>query len=393
VKNTNIPAGSRNLAFTQSPKAEENLLEAVAVKADHRDNNFDFLRLALSVLVLYCHSYQLFYGYNCDPLQQVTDGQISFGAFAVNGFFSISGFLVAQSWLRSRGLLDYTKRRVLRIYPGFIVVLLLGMLVVGPLSGVNVHAYFHNSATYKYMTNVFLTYCKLPGVFPTNPYPWESNGSLWTIRYEILCYIGVALFGMAQLLKRNAIAVLWVVVFAFYIFVHIHPLSFSYTGGSTHVARLLNFFMPGIGSPEQLLRLTISFLSGTLFGLWNERNRYSNIGIVISLLAMVVACHFQLIWYVLGLCQTYLLFAIAFHPKIRLQFVGKKGDYSYGVYLYAFPIQQLLMHYFGHDLNQTCYFLSALVFTMIAAYLSWHLVERPALSLIPSRRRPITGTS
>lgn len=335
-----------------------------ATAKDHRANNLDFLRLFFAVLVLYSHSYSLYYGYECDPLMRWTHGQISFGQLAVNGFFSISGYLITISWLRSQGLWDFAVRRALRIYPGFIAALLVGMLVVGPLSGVDLHAYFHDKWTYRYLSMIFLTYLQLPGTFPRNPVPQEVNGSLWTIRYEIVCYMLVAALGVVKLLRREAVIPLWIVVMAAWAILRAHATQLVF-----------------IGAPSQLPRLTAFFVSGMIFALWQDKIRYSGLGALACAGLLIVANYFRLLWYVLPLLQTYIVFFISFDNRIRLQNTGRYGDFSYGAYLFAFPIQQLLICYFRPELEPLTLFVAALPLTLIAAFLSWRLVEKPALSL------------
>jgi peptidoglycan/LPS O-acetylase OafA/YrhL len=339
--------------------------------ADHKANNFDFLRLLMSLMVLYSHSYPLLLGHEDDILMRATGMQISFGMFAVNSFFAISGFLISLSWTRSKGLLDFAERRGLRIYPGFLVVLLFDMLLVGPLAVADPRAYFHNHQTYAYLAMLALAYKQLPGVFAHNPGIGEVNGSLWTIRYEIVCYALVAVLGMTRLLRRDAVNTIWIAAMAFWMFVSIHNLRLTF-----------------VGDPIQLPRLLVFFVTGMVFALYRDRIRYSSLGAGACIALMIPADLLHVLWFALPVLQTYLVFAIAFHPRINLHNFGKKGDYSYGVYLYAFPVQQLLVMWFHGRLEPIALFAVALPITLALAYASWNLVERPALALKPSRRRP-----
>src|SRR5258705_9890366 len=95
-------------------------------------NNFGLLRLILALLVVFSHSYSLAWGSeDAEPLMRLTHGRLGFASLAVNGFFVLSGFLVTHSFLRSRGFFDYLKKRILRIYPGFIAVSLIGVVIFG----------------------------------------------------------------------------------------------------------------------------------------------------------------------------------------------------------------------------------------------------------------------
>ena len=157
-----------------------------------RENNFDLLRFLLAVSVIYSHSYPLTLGADeyAEPMKALSRGRTTIGSIAVDCFFIISGFLITQSWLRSKGFFDYLRRRILRIFPGYIVVLAVCHFVVAPLSGVDVSQTFSGERL-RYLVGRMLTlrYYNEPAAFPTNPYPFAINGSLWTIRYEFACYL------------------------------------------------------------------------------------------------------------------------------------------------------------------------------------------------------------
>jgi peptidoglycan/LPS O-acetylase OafA/YrhL len=175
-----------------------------------RANNLDFLRFLFAVLVIYSHSYVLILdedkGNYHEPFSVLTRGQTTGGGLAVAFFFIISGFLITQSWMNSRGLTDYLRRRVLRIYPGFIVVSLFCYLIVAPLGAAKpaaeVLAEFSLWRVLQYLVLLYLP--SDPGVFVTNPLPYALNGSAWTIKYEFGCYVVVAFLGVAGLLRRRA---------------------------------------------------------------------------------------------------------------------------------------------------------------------------------------------
>src|SRR5205823_11764580 len=99
--------------------------------SSHRSNNFDFLRFFFAALVIFSHSFDLLRGSGANPISHFSRGQIDGGSLAVAGFFIISGFLVAQSYLTSRSVFDYLKRRKLRIYPGFVAAVITSLAVFG----------------------------------------------------------------------------------------------------------------------------------------------------------------------------------------------------------------------------------------------------------------------
>src|SRR5262245_9967431 len=170
-----------------------------------RGNNFDFIRFALATFVVFSHSsHALNRGdHDLDPLLGLTWNQERLGNLAVNGFFAISGCLVTASWERSARALDYFRKRVLRIYPGFVVAWLVCILVVAPLSGLAWADYAANIRPGWWLLKIVL----LRGfgdvyVFPNNPMH-SLNTVLWSIPVEFACYILVAVVGALGILGRR----------------------------------------------------------------------------------------------------------------------------------------------------------------------------------------------
>ena len=181
-----------------------------------RENNLDFLRFFLAALVVFSHSFALPGYEHWEPIRFLTRGQIDGGSLAVDAFFIVSGFLVTQSWQRSKGLDDYLKKRILRIYPGFVIVTLLCALVVGPLGAANPAAYWQALNPARFMYNTAQLQFFLPPVFTHLNYH-SANGSLWTIRNEFLCYLMVALVGLNGLYRRRGmILTLFIIALGLY---------------------------------------------------------------------------------------------------------------------------------------------------------------------------------
>ncbi|MDP9940112.1 acyltransferase family protein [Ectopseudomonas alcaliphila] len=162
-------------------------------KTDYtRNNNLDLLRLIAAAMVIWSHAYPTVLGKGAkQPLTALTGGQFSMGDLGVAIFFVISGFLVSQSMFRLNDLTSYAKARALRIFPDLIFCVLLSILLIGPLfSTLNTAEHFTNSRTYNYLiatTTLNFLSPFLPGVFESNPYGSYINGSLWTLKYEVLC--------------------------------------------------------------------------------------------------------------------------------------------------------------------------------------------------------------
>ncbi|MDB5319381.1 MAG: acyltransferase 3 [Phycisphaerales bacterium] len=322
----------------------------------------------MAVLVIFSHSFPLATGLQ---LFNVPD-HVSLGKLAVAVFFAISGYLIAMSWDRAGGPLDYMRRRVFRIYPGFIVAFILSTWLLAPLVSLDPASYFTpHDVRLRALGALLLHHVKGTTAFLSNPCPQTVNGSLWTISYEFWCYLGIALLGMAGLLRRR-----WVVLAAF-------VLAWATDFASTRI--VLPTLHPAItfvfGSPAEWPRFLTWFLGGTTLYAFRATIKFDGRLAAVAgaaLLATLIFRHGPV--YVWPLAVPYLTFWFAFHPRINLWHVTRQlgGDYSYGMYLYAWPIQQLLAMKFaaGHPL---LLFALATPLTFAAAVLSWRFVERPFL--------------
>lgn len=338
-----------------------------------RSNNFDALRVTLALMVIFSHSYPLLLGSNdSEPVSRATGGQRTAGEIAVDGFFLISGYLIAMSWERSRGLLDYLRKRVLRIYPGFLVAVLFSSLLAGPLLAVDPALYWGQFDPTRFLIDAFnLSGAHAPGM--------AVNGSLWSIRYEFYCYLALGAMGLVGLLRCR-------------------PLVLAAAVGCSAIYAaqlLLGLKMPGSSLtwlwcyPEFWPRLAACYLAGACFHLYADRVVLSGRLAIVSAVGMVAAAAlptthaFALLIPWLG---GYLLFSLAFTPAGPIRDIARRGDLTYGLYLYAFPVQLLLVHWFRPRLDPIGLFFAASAVTAVLATLSWHLVERPCLRL--KRPRP-----
>ena len=359
-------------------KRRGTLARAQETAWDGRANNFDFLRLALAALVLYSHSYPLGGTPEAlEPVMRLTHGQMTGGAVAVDLFFVMSGFLITASAERSRSLRSYFQKRVLRIYPGFLLLVCLTVLVALPLSG----ARWSEPGVAGRVGNVLLQTLRLrefdtTGAFARNPYPGSINGSVWSIQYEFWCYVGVAGLLTAGLLRRRG-AVLAVFAAALVWGVLYQVRGWSVGG---------KFLGVLLGWPTLWARLLPLYLAGVVFYLFRGRIRLHWGLVAGAVAALAVAC-----WVPFGmtaafpLAGTYLVFFFAFTPLVWLHRFGRFGDFSYGTYLYAFPVQQVLIQAIGHAVAPWILFAAALPVTLLLAVASWYGVERRFLQ--PVRRK------
>ncbi|MGO8672435.1 MAG: acyltransferase family protein [Capsulimonadaceae bacterium] len=338
-----------------------------------RLNNFDFLRLFFATMVIFAHSYILSTGTNLvEPFFRLTHHQEEGGGIAVDCFFMISGFLVSQSWMRS-DMLAYFKKRALRIFPGFVVALLVCVFVVGPLGGANWSTYFRNPHTYDMLQIAPAQFAdSLPNVFAHNPYPNAVNISLWTIPFELQCYLMVAVFGMLRA-YRNRIRVLAIFV-AIYGLYNVEPFL-----PLIHV-------QPPI-ERDHFLRLVTYFMSGMVAFHYRDKVPHSGALFGLSILALILSLRVGFSW-INPIFGAYALFFVAFERSLPLLNAARYGDFSYGTYLYAFPIQQLLLYHCPGFFRPLTLFFTATMVTYCVAIVSWRLVEQPCLNLKPRIHPP-----
>ena len=341
--------------------------------AEGRRNNFDFLRFVLAACVVFSHSYVLLSGTDAqEPIPRLTHGQVS-GGTAVLFFFAISGFLVTQSWQASRSAAAYLKKRVLRLYPAFIVVSLFCALVVGPLGAASVSGYFRHLDVPRFSAYMLLLVGPyIPPIFLHLPIPNAVDGSFWTLRYEFECYLIVLLLGWAgAIARRGLVAALFVGMFALCL-LQTH---------STHPP-LPNRDWHFLGNPARWPGLLVYFVGGTAFYLYRDRIVYSRSLFAICLGVLgLFGLFLRGLDIVMPLAGTYVLFYIAYSPRMKAQNFGRPGDFSYGVYLYSFPVQQLLIQYLGRAIPALGLFAVSLAAAVCCAAVSWHVVEKPALAL------------
>ncbi len=355
-------------------------------RAVGRDNNLNLIRLIAAWAVLASHSYVFATGdMHAEPWQEIIG--TTPGGVAVDVFFVVSGFLVTGSLLRSKTLLEFSIARALRIYPGLWVALSWTAGTVGIwFSAESIPAYFGGIQTWKYLLKnaVMITGAEadLPGAFAANILPSVVNGSLWTLRYELrlyavlaLVFFVIALFTSHQdrhlrLKRASLISAIALVVFCVYFSDH--------------------------GKLPVVSRLVAMFFSGNAYQFFRKKVRLSPVTFILASLALVAGVIHSLSAFsvIYLLCLPYLVLFIAYWPinKNLLSF-NKFGDYSYGIYIYACPIQQMIMAT-KPGLSIWALTLSATPIVGVLAWLSWHFVEEPALARrhdLAARLTPLLG--
>ncbi|MGC4021484.1 MAG: acyltransferase [Cyclobacteriaceae bacterium] len=331
-------------------------------------NNFNLLRLLFATMVLVTHSYTLSNGSLEDWLTQHTSGQISFSFIGLSGFFIISGYLVFQSLERNKNLIDYFKRRILRICPGLFVVLLLTVLLGVFVYEGSFKGYVTNHSVWTYLPrNFFLVKPQgsIPGIFTSNPYGDVINGSLWSLLYECSFYFFLAsLFYFRKQIQFSLLIVAFTILLIARLFWFRELSGHNYILASHLVLEFFPFFVLG----ALLAALKIEKLKLRMATL---------VMCVLTLILFTALNSFEIVKFFL-LPPTVILMGLGNISQVN-RLLTKLGDISYGVYIYAFPIQQTLVHFFKLDAQELM--LIALPVSFLLGYLSWHFVEKRALQL------------
>ena len=332
--------------------------------AQGQDNNFNLIRFLAAIAVLVSHAWPITGGAGTiEPLQAGLGH--SLGSLAVFIFFALSGFFIAGSYERSKSALRFTMARAARLFPGLAVSLIFVAFVMGPVvSDLGLGTYLTHPETGAFVLRnlglVNLQY-SLPGVFDTLPYP-TVEGSIWTLVYEVLCYGMVFAVGVLGLLIRRramfAVFVIYALVWCapLLVRVELHP----------SIAHLRNLSLP--------------FVVGVAFWVWRDRVVLSVPICVGMIVAAIVAHETALSYPTLVLALSYGAFWLGHVPRGIVRRFNRLGDYSYGIYIYAFPLQGLAIWLWG-PMGPALNIALALPMTLICAVASWHWVERPALVL------------
>jgi peptidoglycan/LPS O-acetylase OafA/YrhL len=345
----------------------------------NRHNNFDALRLLAAASVVFSHSFLIAEGtQDHEWLIRLTGNQSILGLVGVFVFFAISGFLVTQSFEQTGDSWRFLAKRALRIFPGLFVATLLSAFALAPLvTTLQPGAFFSNPGPWEYVLgNTLLdqTVHELPGVmFVNNPVGLEINGSLWTLRLEFMMYLMVLLMGVLRLLTVRAAFLLLAFGIACLQFNMLDELEkwgwfFQLLSGW---GWLVAFFAAGMA----------------LYKLRHTRIFDGRIALL-ALVGLVLSVPIQMFIVLFPLFGCYLALWLALSPRLPVIPAARFGDLSYGIYIYGWPAEQGVMWLLGGRAAWWQVFLLALPTAAVLAFLSWHLVEHPALRLKPGRRRP-----
>lgn len=322
-----------------------------------RLGTLDYYRHAAATAVVYSHAYVLS-GNEANDIFGWT-GHFDTAAVAVNFFFALSGYLMFGAVQRSPAWIPFARNRLARLLPGLMVCVLVTTLILGPVeTSFEIGEYARARDTLRYLGNMaFLFSPSLPGVFSENPYPDVVNGSLWTLAYEAFCYAAISLTIVVGSRARVHLAIVAAAACLLFLAVSTLPEPNRYA----NVARLLASFALGtIAAHGRKARIwilitlfVITVLSSPGPGLGGRVGAHAAVAIV------CIACF-----------EVAQLLARIVKP---LPF-----DFSFGIYIYSFPIQQLLVQWVP-EISPLSFFALSMLATLPVAAFSWYAVERPLL--------------
>lgn len=337
------------------------LLDDETARRIRHDNCFDFLRYFFAFSLVIVHFCTLT---DTEQFWFVTGGA------RVKAFFIITGFLVVYSYIRTDNIKKYAEKRIRRIMPAYVTAILLSFLIGLAFTTMPVADYLTSKQTYKYLVSnlCFLNYIQpdLPGLFTENAHH-AVNGSLWTMKVEVLFYATVPFF-MYFLKRYNKAAVLSIII----CFSFLYTEFFTYLYEHTHQS-IYNTLSHQLGG--QL----VYFYSGTLLLFYFKTLcRYIKIILPVASVLYLSCPVSEWLYYLQPLAFACIIVGIAYHCK-PLNFFRKYDNISYGIYLYHFPIIQIAVQYRLHEINIFLAFAVTFCATLLLSALSWKYIEKPLM--------------
>ncbi|NUN63513.1 acyltransferase [Pseudanabaena biceps] len=337
----------------------------------YKENAFDLLRLILAIFVVITHGYLIGgYGVN-DPIEKIMNFKSSFslGTVGVMGFFSLSGYLITGSFDRSKKTIIFIYHRLFRIIPGFWACLVVTAFVISPtiylINNQTLNGFYWEQALSYVWNNIFVNIRQwnVGSTLEISAYKESINGSLWSLFPEIICYAFTLLAGMLGIFKNNKVLFL---LFSLYFFALFVVKTSGLNEGPTII--MLN----DIGR----LQAYTSYICGSFLYVFRENIKIDIKGILFIMVLAILSLRFggyeKISPILISLIIIYGFQTFKF--KIRY-------DLSYGIYIYSFPLQQLLYVIFGNSLPVLLYLLLSILSSCILAFFSFKFIEMPFMNL------------
>lgn len=332
------------------------------------NNNFNLLRLLGAFLVIISHCYYVTGKDNIEPVRLITGGKLETSAFGLCIFFFISGFFVTKSALESANTFSFLRKRIARIYPALIILVFLTVFLVGPVfTQLSFHEYFNSPDTWRYLYTLtgFRIRTELPGVF-TEPqfFMHGVNGSLWTISLELFLYLSLTCFLITGIILNkkifSAISLLILLVCIFTVSLMIN-LDFFY---------VKYFYLSGI-----------FFLGSFIYNSSLSKKWVKAILLFIVFLYTILYITnpgFIRFDFLLLMMIALLTYLAGFYKNLVIKM---NNDISYGLYILAFPVQQIIFRLTGYNQSILLQLFITLLVATPLAFLSWRFIEKPVINL------------
>lgn len=339
----------------------------------HADPNLGFawLRMSGAITVVIDHSSPLVHPERLTVFPAAW--HVSPGYIALMGFFAMSGFQIQDSWLRDPSWWRFSARRLLRILPPLVFVLLVTVFVIGPLFTTwSAGDYWSSLQTWRYLvgnTVLFLLQHILPGVFFDNPYPWSVNGAIWTLPMEVVGYALVLIVGVVIALGVSRL-VLFPLFAALVVTDGFMQATFGYTG---HAG---SFLQVPIGS---MVAFMVPFALGVILRTFRDRIPFLPLPAIVLFVAWLALHQTPLDRYLLAAMASYGAIVLAHRWPKRLEGSDRWVIGSYGLYIWAFPVQQMIIA--GGVRNQWVLMACAVPAAYLCGLLSWSFIEEPTQRL------------
>ena len=341
---------------------------------DSHNNLFTIMSIIMSIMIIVFHCYALFYNNGkTDFLSNLLEYENT-GSIVVAMFFIISGFMIPTSLKNSKNLGNYLWKRVKKIIPPLFLCLVVSSMVIAPLVlKVNYFSYlFHPGNYFHYIFDNLLfvknTNYGISNAFINNPYPIAINGSIWTLKHQFFMYL--LIIPIFYLLVKDDKKYYYI----FYLLI-LFITILSYTGSLDNIYKYFTNHFSYIGilnEGKALIRLSYYFLAGVFINKYIDKIPYTKFSIIIMILPLIIFFKTEYFPYACLVSLPYLTIVLG-----TIKCPIKITDISYHIYIWAFPIQQLIIYYGLKNLNIYNYIILSIFATIIVAYISYYLSEYP----------------
>lgn len=382
MTSTGVTAVEKTLPSQDQGQPELNRVLSLGEALKGKSNSLGLIRLILASIVIFDHAFPLG-GFGHDPFWGLTRNQASLGSIAVAGFFAISGYLIAKSGM-SGDVVQFMWRRTLRIFPAYWLVLAITAFLVAPFIwlgyGHDFWSYFTwgGNGPFNYITANWTLNIGTYGIHDllatTTPYGRSIggsalNGSIWTLIYEWNCYLIIAVL-VAFGVMRNARIVVPLIAAFFFV------MQVAAIVDLSSVALILPVL-----ADTQAISLGMTFFFGSVLAIYSKKVPFDDrLGVLAGLVLLLTLRYggYSTVGTAAGVY--FVMYLGARLPK-QVHWIGAKNDYSYGIYIYGFLVQQVIAYLGWYKLGYFPFVAIALVLSFGLAWISWHLVEKRAMAL------------